>query len=381
MQRFKPSSLLAVLLVVLVTPLLGMRPATASSVGGIPTLRCGHGKWNIVAIPNSANPNSNLYTLATISPNDIWTVGLDYPNRVLSSSHTLTEHWNGVRWSIVPSPNFGKYSNHLYGVAAVSSHDVWAVGDYFIDKRGSGGKTLIEHWDGTHWSIIPSPNVGNRFSELYMVAAVSSNDVWAVGNFISLSPYQNQELIEHWNGTKWSVVKGAHPGVASNSLSGITVVTANDIWVVGNYAQSNGHDMTLTEHWNGTRWTFVPSPNVGKFPNDFDAVAAVSANDIWAVGSYAASPGNIDFTLTEHWNGSKWSVVPSQNPETESNYLQGVAVVTANNIWAVGYAYDFNTNPTTLIEHWNGSKWSVVPSPKSPATSRQPVSRSDTLGT
>ncbi len=64
-----------------------------------------------------------------------------------------------------------------------------------------------------------------------------------------------------------------------------------------------------------------------------------------------------------HWNGSKWSVVPSQNPETESNYLQGVAVVTANNIWAVGYAYDFNTNPTTLIEHWNGSKWSVVPSP------------------
>ncbi len=101
-----------------------------------------------------------------------------------SAEPTLTEHSNGVRWSIVPSPNFRSIPIISMGWVAVSSHDVWAVGDYFIDKKGSGGKTLIEHWDGIYGASF-KPNVGNRFSELYMVAAVSSNDVWGVGNLLA----------------------------------------------------------------------------------------------------------------------------------------------------------------------------------------------------
>ena len=59
---------------------------------------------------------------------------------------TLVEHWNGSAWSVVPSPNVGgSYDNALYGVAAVSANDVWAVGH---DGDPITGQTLVEHWNG-----------------------------------------------------------------------------------------------------------------------------------------------------------------------------------------------------------------------------------------
>src|SRR5207244_3692911 len=95
-------------------------------------------------------------------------------------------------WSVIPSPNVGGLP---YGAAAVSATDVWTVGYY--DNTGSGlGRTLVEHWDGTSWAVVPSPNLGTG-SYLYGVAAVSANDVWAVG--YSYNP--NRTLVEHWNGT------------------------------------------------------------------------------------------------------------------------------------------------------------------------------------
>src|SRR5205085_2227993 len=116
-----------------------------------------------------------------ISSNDAWAVGEYY----LGSEQTLMEHWDGVQWSIVSSPNPpGSHGTILYGVSAISSNDVWAVGDYGGDNYLT--LTLIEHWDGVQWSIIPSPNAGlnpNNTNELYDVSAISSNDVWAVGYF------------------------------------------------------------------------------------------------------------------------------------------------------------------------------------------------------
>lgn len=370
MQRLKTSALLQALIIVLIALLSSVHPAARFSPST--TRSVCDSMWRIVQSPNVGSLNTDFYGLAAIAPNDLWAVGLSYPNRVLSPSHTVTEHWNGERWSIIKSPNVGAYSNHLYGAAADASNDVWAVGDYSIDQRGSGGKTLVEHWDGSQWSVVKSPNPGNRFSELLAVAAVSVNDAWAVGNVISLNPVRNETLIEHWNGSEWNVITSPNPGAASNELSAITVISASDVWAVGNDAQSNGHDMTLTEHWNGSMWSVVKSPNVGRFPNDLDAVSAASANDVWAVGSHGVSPGDIDDTLTEHWNGSQWSVVKSPNPAAASNILLGAAAVASNNVWAVGYAYGFNTSPvTTLIEHWNGRAWAVIKSPN-----RQPPSDS-----
>jgi hypothetical protein len=55
----------------------------------------------------------------------------------------------------VPNPNFGTF-NRFFGVAAVSSNDVWAVG---VTSNGGLSATLVEHWNGTSWTVIPSPNL------------------------------------------------------------------------------------------------------------------------------------------------------------------------------------------------------------------------------
>src|SRR5947209_14875409 len=64
-------------------------------------------------------------------------------------------------------------------------------------------------------------------------------------------------------------------------------------------------------------WTVIPSPNQGTRDNELVGIAAVSANDIWSVGSFNVGPyANSLRTLTEHWNGTSWSIVPSPNPAT-----------------------------------------------------------------
>ncbi len=301
--------------------------------------------WSVVPSP-SPNPgvySSQLNGMAAISSNNVWAVGYNFTN-------TLIERWNGKKWSVVASPNPGQTQNVLNGVAAVSTKDIWAVG---FDN----GQTLTEHWDGTSWSAVASPSPGSNGSFLTGVAVVSTNDVWAVGYYEN-STYDDQTLIEHWDGTSWNVVPSPSPGSCQpyyqcNNLSGVAVVSANNIWAVGN----NMDYYSLVEHWDGTSWSVVSSPNPGPF-NFLYGVAVVSANNIWTVGNIYNTGNNTNQTLIERWNGKKWSVVPSPNPSTSENVLYSVSVVSSNNIWAVGN-YDNNT----LIEHWNGAVWSVIFSP------------------
>src|SRR5215469_6280943 len=60
--------------------------------------------------------------------------------------------------SFVPSPNAGSGANALFGVSAIASNDVWAVGEF---SSVSAGQTLVEHWNGVSWSVVASPNVGS----------------------------------------------------------------------------------------------------------------------------------------------------------------------------------------------------------------------------
>src|SRR5204863_1223407 len=94
---------------------------------------------------------------------------------------------DGSTWSIAPSPNPGAGNNELYGVAAMAANDVWAVGTYYA----SGGPyhTLIEHWNGSSWSAVPSPPGSSLFG------AVAANHIWAVGD---LGNYSGR-FIMHYN--------------------------------------------------------------------------------------------------------------------------------------------------------------------------------------
>ncbi len=198
-------------------------------------------------------------------------------------------------WSVIPSPDGPAGNSLLSGIAIVSSNDVWAVGQ---DYPGGGQQqTITEHWNGSQWSVVPSPNPSSNI--LGAVAAVSTNDVWAVGqasNQCSGQYFRGQALIEHWNGTKWSITSSPRPAKAS-TLYGIAAASQNDVWAVG-LNGSRGKFSTLTEHWNGTQWSIVPSPNPGTKTDQFYAVAS-GGSDFWAVGYYVNNRDYHNQTLTE----------------------------------------------------------------------------------
>jgi hypothetical protein len=263
---------------------------------------------------------------------------------------------NAASWQVVSSPNGPRQVNELHGVSALSENDLWAVGVSYNSER-TLGSTLIEHWNGAQWSVVPSPNPSSTINLLEAVAAVATNDVWAVG-FAASRP--NSILIMHWNGTAWSVTPNPVTSMTLTNLAALAVVSANDVWAVGT-GRIGDEDATVTIHWNGTIWSLVPSPNVGpEVDNSLMGVTAVGSNNVWAVGTQRPTSLTDPHTLILHWNGSAWRIVPSPNEggSTVGNHLLAAAAVSARDVWAVGYS-EFGT----LSEHWNGSNWSVVATP------------------
>ncbi len=350
MKRFPLSMLVCVLVLLMPVMFVTAKVAQAASTSSE--------NWRIVKSPNMGSDNNQVTALAAVSTNDVWATG-SFTIPGTQTSNGLIQHWDGSRWSIVPNPNPGTKSYFIKAVSAVSTNDVWDVG-FTADKNGNNHKTLTEHWDGTQWSIIPSPNPGNQDNFLEGMVAVSTSNVWAVG--LGISSSGGFALILHWNGTQWSVVPSPNPGSTFYSLGEARAVSANDIWSVGQAVNNNGVFKTLIEHWNGTKWNIVPSPNVGSNNNFLNSVTTVSANNVWAVGTSTNNSKN-DRTLTMHWDGSQWSVVNSPNVGSQTNDLFEVAAASANDIWTVGRYINNKNVSQTLIQHWDGSKWSIVPSP------------------
>jgi hypothetical protein len=222
----------------------------------------------------------------------------------------------------------------LNSVAATSATNAWAVGSY---RNAGVDEPLIERWNGHIWKVVPSPTPGTT-SILTAVAAVSASNAWAVGTFFNGSAFQTLTL--HWNGSVWKKVPSPNPGGAArnNFLRGVSATSQSDVWAVGQF-----HDGTvfrsLIEHWNGSVWKRIPSPNPGGTTSDHNLndVAATSSSSAIAVGVYRS--GSFLRTLVERWNGSHWRWVWSPNPSASDDVLFGVGASSANNAWAVGFQH------------------------------------------
>ncbi len=289
--------------------------------------------------------------MTTLSATDAWAVG-GYNNNMVNTNLTLIEHWNGASWAVTPSPNVtfsGQSNDSLSAVGAISSNDIWAVGSFGYPN--GFGQALAEHWNGAQWSVVNTPPVsstvpvGNGFAS---VAGVASNDVWAVGSYRTSNA--SQPLIEHWDGTQWSIV--ANPNVVTGSLSSVVALASNNVWAVG-FMQRQA----LVEHWDGSTWSVIPTPHVPADSYAFDSVAAVSANDIWAVGT-EINNRLPDPQLIEQWNGTQWSVV---NASTQSGLvpLSVTSVPGTQEVWSAGY---YDVGKYTLTQWYTQGSWQIVPS-------------------
>jgi S-layer homology domain len=215
---------------------------------------------------------------------------------------------------------------------------------------------------GPMWLADTTPNVGTTDNALAGVAVISPTDVWAVGFYTDTNGIGNA-LIEHYTGSGWAIVSGPRPGTGGSYLEAVTAVAANDVWAVGFYRQTAGSaPQTMALHYNGTSWTQATSDSPGAAENYLYGIAMVSATDGWAVG-YTADTANIYKTLTLRLNGTQWRQVPSPTPFLRVAGLRGVVVVSANEVWAVGVQVDISLTLRMYAIKWNGSVWSAVTTP------------------
>ena len=258
--------------------------------------------------------------------------------------------WDGSSWSVSPVPvPAGTVSSSLNGVSCDSSTSCTVVGEYF--NSSDVESTLTEHWDGSTWSVRPSPNPLNAVgSELNAVSCASATRCTAVGDD-TRSDGTDQILAEHWNGSTWSLQATPIPAGATHSLlDAVSCRPAASCMAVGWYTDSSNTEHTLAEHWGGTSWTIqatVGAPNAA-----LGGVSCVSATSCTAVGADAAG------VLAENWDGSSWSAQPVPVPVgTVLSSLSGVSCTSASACTAVG-RYTKSTGPVhALAERWNGSVW------------------------
>ncbi len=340
----------------------------------------------LVLVPNPPNAGQNMFGAAAIAANDIWGVGSNEfidPTTGAIDVQPLAEHFNGKSWSVVSTPavptgGVNPPTAQLRGVAAAASNDVWAVGSRIGPDNPDFGESLTEHWDGSSWSVVSTPTATVESTSLNEVVAISSNNVWAVGG------NSGNALVEHWDGTSWSLVSSP-VFTSAGSLSAVSADSANDIWAVGgrtilhfdgaNWSQVASPNLSATsvtalsptnvwavgtvsvfinhqtvqqaaiEHWDGTSWSIVASPNPGD-PSSLQGIAAISANDMWAVGSIGVAK-----TITENWNGKSWSIVHSPNPAQNQNELFGVTALSDGTVAAVGHQEDVNTDQPLILQN------------------------------
>ncbi len=278
--------------------------------------------------------------MVDISPTLAWAVG-----NVVSGANIgqFIEQWNGTGWALFPNPKLPPISEaDLFGMTSTSANDVWAVGNLVTDA--GLGFSLFEHWDGTAWTVTTKLTPPNNFESLSGVSADDANDAWAVG-------YQglgSKTFAMHWNGSKWADVTTPNVGAGDNRLNAVLALEPNDVWAVGFSTPvappKQAAALTLIEHFDGTIWSAVPSPNVGpkhsSQSNRLLGLTANSADDIWASGSYFAADGSgHQMTLLLHWDGTAWTIAPSPNP-AKGNFLDDLlfagVVSSPGDIWIVG---------------------------------------------
>jgi hypothetical protein len=265
------------------------------------------------------------------------------------------EHWDGTHWQVVPGPSPSIGTSMLNGVAARAADDVWAVGYYYPSCPTCPAESLLEHWDGATWTLVAAPHAGTRDNVLQHVLILAPDDAWAVGG--SYTNTGIEALLLHWDGTVWTIVPS--PTVGEAILYQVAGVAADDVWAVGYTPCSGCSAQTLVLHWDGTVWSIVPSPNIPQAHNELTAVTMITATDGWAVGQ-AAYPGPTQ-PLILHWDGVQWSIVPTSR--ISHDILYGVAARAADDVWAVGSTQQVSGVEQTLALHWDGVAWTAVSSP------------------
>jgi hypothetical protein len=311
---------------------------------GILTEKWNGTKWSVASAPiPSGSTAGQLRGVACTAAKSCIAVGSYYAS---GTTLPLAEMWNGKKWSLLAAaaPS-GATDAYLESVSCASAKNCQAVG-------ASGDDTLAEGWNGSKWAIetSPSPNPAKP-NVLTGIACPATSECWAVGSFFPTD--YNGSLTEKWNGSKWSVV--TTPTSKSGELIGDACSGRTDCVSAG----ISDKLFAIGQVWNGSKWaTATPAKPTGATDSELNGVSCPAGSACEAGGDY--DNGSVSAPLAEGWTGTKWAVqaTPSISGSTYASF-QGMACTTASNCWAVGETITSSGTTSPLIERWNGTSWTV----------------------
>jgi len=317
------------------------------------------GGWTLQPAPALGTGDNTYGAVAAVSPDDVWAAGNFLPDTATSNPDATlptAAHFDGSKWTQTPVPHAGPNYNTLFGVAATRDR-AWAVGVAL--NSAYQAHSLIEAWTGGAWHIDQTPALNTQRDILNAVTAASKKDVWAVGDQ-QASNGVFHTLIEHWDGKGWSLVPSPNPGTSGDHLWGVAQAGPDNVWAVG---QRNGQhsDAPLVEHWDGAHWTVVTVPSLGLTGGLLQAVA-VHGGQVWAAGqsddaAHQARP------LVEHFAHGVWTAQLLGNVGTGFSNVTGIAI-SHRTVWIVGSAFDSASgNQLTLVAEHTDAGWQQVNAP------------------
>ncbi|MEV4179468.1 hypothetical protein [Nonomuraea sp. NPDC049709] len=291
--------------------------------------------WQAVPVPAPAGKDRvELTGVVAITPGDAWAVG--HTGSLTGGDETaLITRWQNGEWQIVPSPVVGDPGtpNRLKSVAAAGADDVWAVGEA---RTASGNKPVVQHWDGQAWTVTAIPQPPSGSGVLSGVAVRSATEAWAVGHASSSIAGRTVEpYVLRWNGTSWSLVPTPNDGDIGLTLSAVAVGPDGTVMATGD-KRWRAVDGSVTRRsavlrYDGTVWRIVPVPtSYLSADSSINSVAISRKGEVWIAGHNPHGESFGQFFPSDN----TWKLVEGANSGAEYAH---VYIWIVDRVWCVGY--------------------------------------------
>jgi len=265
----------------------------------------------------------------------------------------LVERWDGSAWSVQPTP--AGRGGSLAAISCTGASTCTAVGA--TSNVAGSTVALAEQWNGVNWTIVATPGIpGAPYTVLSAVSCSAATACTAVGS--DTAPGFGA-LAERWNGSSWALQSMATPADGEEGfVLGVACPSSTACVAAGDYINSSFSTVTLAEVWNGTAWSQQPSPSpAGGYILQMTGLSCSSASACTAVGWTQLG------AMVLRFNGSSWQLEPTPaptGPQFVTPTLNGVSCASASSCVSVG---GFTG---TMAEVWNGSKWALSATPNAP---------------
>jgi hypothetical protein len=310
--------------------------------------------WVIPKAPTSTEFDNILWGADAFSTTHAWAVGRAETG-TLPIRKPVILRWDGTRWRLSQNP-LPPDGGELRDVDTLGTTSAWAVGYTYSDD---GNDTLVERWNGSSWSIVPSPNRAAQ-NWLLAVKAFGANDVWAVGSNNVPNTLFFETMVQRWDGTSWSIVPSPSPDPFESHLLAMDGVASDDLWAVG-YTQASPDAIRapLAMHWDGFNWQVTSIPPVND--SGLEGIVAIASDDVWAVGFTFSVQLLWQVPYAIHWDGESWTNVPIPVSSPQGGHLYDVTALSSGQVWAVGESG--SSSIPILVMRWDGAAWTVETGP------------------